>query len=323
LKYAAILVVIGLAIWGIQEWISGSSPKADFSYKVRDFVTLEELGDTVYYIPNNIQFTAIFNQPDSVKWDFGDSTFAVEASPIKNFTNTGDYKVKFTAFRGKKQFEKMRIISAFSPPIAEFSAPEEGCVANPQCIINFINNSSGADSFLWDFGDNTNSTEDQPQKSYDQPGDYVVSLTATNSFGKNNMYSDTVTILGRPVPFAKFTARFNNNSSPTQITFQNHSQNADRFIWQLGDNNTKVTSDPNGTFVHTYPAEGIYVVRLLAKQGDTDEDDFENTVRAKRRDFGVSTKVPSFTQIQNMSIVERKDVQKAILNNSRLRGPSN
>lgn len=47
--------------------------------------------------------------------------------------------------------------------------------------IQFINNSTGADSYLWDFGDGTTSTEENPQHEYAVFGRYEVTLTATKS----------------------------------------------------------------------------------------------------------------------------------------------
>ncbi len=48
--------------------------------------------------------------------------------------------------------------------------------------VNFYNNSDDAKSFEWDFGDGTNSTEEDPSKIYDKSGVYTVQLRA---FSKN------------------------------------------------------------------------------------------------------------------------------------------
>lgn len=47
--------------------------------------------------------------------------------------------------------------------------------------VTFINTSENADSFEWDFGDNTTSTIQNPVKTYTQTGEYTVTLTARNS----------------------------------------------------------------------------------------------------------------------------------------------
>jgi len=72
-------------------------------------------------------------------------------------------------------------------PIARFGTVYNACEAT----VSFIDSSAyEATSWLWDFGDNTTSTERNPTHTYLVQGNYQVSLTATNSFGSN-----TVTLL--------------------------------------------------------------------------------------------------------------------------------
>jgi gliding motility-associated-like protein len=47
--------------------------------------------------------------------------------------------------------------------------------------IDFFNESTDADSYLWDFGDGTTSTDFSPSHEYTQIGDYDVTLTAFKS----------------------------------------------------------------------------------------------------------------------------------------------
>ncbi len=61
--------------------------------------------------------------------------------------------------------------------IAAFTISDTVCAAAP---FTFYNQSSGAAGYLWDFGDNTTSTQTSPQHAYSSPGTYVVRLTATD-----------------------------------------------------------------------------------------------------------------------------------------------
>jgi len=45
-------------------------------------------------------------------------------------------------------------------------------------LFKFVNNSIGAESYLWDFGDGSTSTEINGEHSYDETGVYTVSLVA-------------------------------------------------------------------------------------------------------------------------------------------------
>jgi len=61
--------------------------------------------------------------------------------------------------------------------------------------ISFLNTSENADIFLWNFGDNTTSSEKNPVKTFSQSGDYTVTLTATYSkTGISKTFSSTISL---------------------------------------------------------------------------------------------------------------------------------
>jgi PKD repeat protein len=68
------------------------------------------------------------------------------------------------------------------PPIAEFTMEVTG---DPEVgkELRFINNSSNAVSFDWDFGDGYGSDEDEPDYTYNSTGTFTVTLTATGEDG--------------------------------------------------------------------------------------------------------------------------------------------
>ena len=60
-------------------------------------------------------------------------------------------------------------------------------------VVSFTNISENADSFMWDFGDGTTSTEIDPVKTF-ADGSFTVTLTASNTAGASNTFSDELTI---------------------------------------------------------------------------------------------------------------------------------
>lgn len=69
-------------------------------------------------------------------------------------------------------------INAPDTVIASFNAlPSSGPDPLP---VDFINNSSGATSYLWDFGNGSTSTDTAPSIVYSPKGQYLVTLIATN-----------------------------------------------------------------------------------------------------------------------------------------------
>jgi hypothetical protein len=65
---------------------------------------------------------------------------------------------------------------------------------NETGVVTFLNTSTKATKFIWDFGDDETSTEINPVKTY-VPGTFFVSLTASNVAGASNIFKDTLTII--------------------------------------------------------------------------------------------------------------------------------
>lgn len=66
-------------------------------------------------------------------------------------------------------------------------------IDNETGIVTFINISENADTYSWDFGDGTTSTEINPEKAYEN-GTYTVVLTATNSEDQSESTQDEISI---------------------------------------------------------------------------------------------------------------------------------
>ncbi len=64
-------------------------------------------------------------------------------------------------------------------PVVAFSYTSNGFVAPTQ--VSFTNKSKNADTYLWDFGDGTTSTEANPVHTYIDGGTYMLKLTAYNA----------------------------------------------------------------------------------------------------------------------------------------------
>ena len=72
-------------------------------------------------------------------------------------------------------------------PSATFSiAPERGQIEGEIQFTNASYGGSGNFTYVWDFGDGTTSTEENPKHVYNEKGIFVVSLTITDSSGRSN-----------------------------------------------------------------------------------------------------------------------------------------
>jgi len=127
----------------------------------------------VTFTNNSVNATEFF-------WSFGDGETSSEISPVHTYVGVGDYTVSLVVSNGSftDTLTKANYINVFWPaPIANFSAdPVEGI--DPLTVV-FTDKSENAQTWLWDFGDGSNSTEQNPTHIYTH-GTYSVSLLITN-----------------------------------------------------------------------------------------------------------------------------------------------
>jgi len=122
-------------------------------------------------------------------WDFGDGTTSNLQDPSHTYTAPGTYTVSLTVIDelGNTDTEvKEQFIAVDTAPTlrAEFTSSSQMGVPNK--LFNFIDQSSGTvQNWLWDFGDGTTSTEQNPSHAYAATGSYTVSLTVTGPEGSS------------------------------------------------------------------------------------------------------------------------------------------
>lgn len=81
-------------------------------------------------------------------------------------------------------------------PVAEFSADN---ITSCSGIINFTDlSSSSTNTWLWNFGDGTQSTEKNPTHTYTSNGTYTVSLTAQNCSGSTTIVKNSFITIDAP-----------------------------------------------------------------------------------------------------------------------------
>lgn len=112
-------------------------------------------------------------------WDFGDGETSVEQDPSHAYNDPGIYTVSLTVTTsgGSDSEVKEDFITVVSPPEAGFTVE----ASSDGVTFHFWDVSTSGTStivgWLWDFGDGTTSTEQNPVHVYAVPGDYTVSLT--------------------------------------------------------------------------------------------------------------------------------------------------
>jgi PKD repeat protein len=228
----------------------GMSPRADFS-----------ASPTTGSLPLVVKFTdQSQGQVATWKWDFGDGQSSAEQSPVHTYWTSGVYNVILTVSNdyGTADTTKTRYISVVGPLTSKFTGlPSSG----PAPLrVAFTDASTGnPTAWLWDFGDGSNTTVQNPTHLFSAPGSYDVSLTVTRDGDADT--SKQVVNAGS-VPNADFTGTPRSIDVGGSVTFTDTTTNAPTaWSWDFGD--TATSSDRNPT--HIYMAKGIYTVSLSAR----------------------------------------------------------
>lgn len=211
------------------------------------------------------------NSPTSWLWNFGDNTTSTSQNPTHTYSNVGSYTVslKATNSSGSNTLIKNNYINTtqvISEPIATFSGTP--LTGNSPLIVNFTATSTNSPtSWLWNFGDNTTSSSQNPSHTYSTAGNYTVTLTVTNSTGSNILVKNNyITVSGSlpPAPVANFTGNPLTGIKPLTVNFTDTSTNTPTsWSWNFGDSTTSTSQNPS----RTYTNAGNYTVSLTATNG--------------------------------------------------------
>lgn len=216
-------------------------------------------------IPLTVNFSANIATLDTVKtylWDFGDGSTSTQPTPSHIYNTQGTYTVKLTITTSGGCTETQTMNAAVktgSLPTADFSSNITTACADPG--IQFINQSTNATEFLWQFSDGTTSSAKDPRITFSGVGPITVTLTAINNGCENKITKTNYATILPSVSKFDYAPDCNN---PLQYTFTDKSIQATTWNWNFGDGTS--FSGPNPP-VHIFPASGAYNVSLTTTNG--------------------------------------------------------
>lgn len=244
--------------------------------------------------------TVVFNSQatsaHTYTWNFNDAgsllNNTTEGSLVSHtFSSNGTYYVMLTATSltgcATSTIDTV-VVNAGSNPLNaafKFNSATCNCVCNNKIL--FTNLSTGAgNTYLWNFGDGSSSTQENPNKGFAAAGVYTVTLTATSTTGCISVSSMQITIL----PTAKGpSASFNTDNqvqclAGNNFSFYNTSGYMGagwntKYYWNFGDG----TIDSSNTFIFNkhYTSVGNYTVMLVALGSDNCKDTMTMLVQVK------------------------------------------
>jgi PKD repeat protein len=200
-------------------------------------------------VPLYVKFTNTSTGETSLEWNFGDGGTSDKENPEWVFDVAGNYKVTLYAKNatGRKAFATQEII-VFPKPKAAFDLLPENPVI-PADEVTFVNESSGAVSFKWYFGDNSSSQLFAPVHKYNKHGKFDVALVAVSENGCTDSLSvqDTFT---ETECYIRFPNAFVPNSGGS-----------------VGGYYSKMTDNNNMIFHPVYSGVVDYNLKIYSKQG--------------------------------------------------------
>ena len=163
-------------------------------------------GDTTFF-QNSSSITS--GSIVGYSWNFGDTSSAFNSSSTPNaihvYSEFGTFDVKLSAISNQGCSDSIfKAIHVNAKPQAAFTF--QGIyVDDSTTFFNQSGLSNGSiASFLWDFGNNENSSLENPTIFYNQLGSYEVSLTVVSDSSCVSVVSDSVEIINRPPPEPEF-----------------------------------------------------------------------------------------------------------------------
>jgi gliding motility-associated-like protein len=212
-----------------------------------------------------VTFTdASTGSPNEWFWSFGDGSSSSQQSPKHDYKDTGVFTITLIALNNGCADTAMKTkYVTINGPVANFTYTK-ACTSPGN--YSFKDKSIAADSWSWNFGDGSSSTDQNPSHFYSTPGTYAVALTVTNNT-TGCTYTKTINL-----KVITETAGFTNDAEGcrnTNVVFKGNNldpANISLYTWNFGDGKTDTSSID--TIKHVFNQQGVYDVSLQIKDVD-------------------------------------------------------
>lgn len=230
-------------------------------------------------ISTTAPFTLVFTDqstgsPTSWLWDFGDGTISSNRNPTHVYSTLGDFTVSLlvTNAAGSNTATVTHAVQVGEPTIANFTytTPTRLTGDTSPFSVTFTDTTTKSPaSWLWNFGDGTTSTQQNPTHTYTSWGRFTVSLTATNALSNtplDSSHTSVKTMIGLVnvglAPTSAFTLSSSVGSLPITVTATDTSTNTPTsWSWDFGDGSPVINTQQAS---HTYTTYGTRTVTLIA-----------------------------------------------------------
>jgi len=156
-------------------------------------------------MPLTIQFENESVYSNSFLWEFGDGAVSNKPNPEYTYYEPGTYQIKLTAWGDDGTVDSYSANNdVYVLPNAFFDVKPRRVYVNEQAVL-FDNQSDNGgypidgNSYLWDFGDGTGSSDMSPTHMYKREGSYDVTLNVWTNKGCYDLYEYKTAVLVQPI----------------------------------------------------------------------------------------------------------------------------
>ena len=227
------------------------------------------------------------------QWDFGDEIVSpvLEGALVNHtYTENGTYTVTLTATDTRGQTSrstcKIIVLPPNALPIAMVEIEGGDTTFDTNVEIIFMGDSSFDEDnetggsiikYHWDFGDNTTSDKINPTHTYQDNGQYIVSLVVEDERGGKSIARTKLLMINNQKPEAKIRKITDAEGNDIEFqkgepyTFISESTDVDGIIaaysWVIDD---VVIADWSNTseITHTFEEYGMHTIKLMVKDDD-------------------------------------------------------
>ncbi|MEM1215021.1 MAG: PKD domain-containing protein, partial [Bacteroidota bacterium] len=233
----------------------------DFQISDQQFVINSCGSNTVEFVNQSFQESFI----DNFAWSFdinGQTEIFSEWSPTVTFPNVGTYAGQLVLNENTDCGDTATIFVNIYPDItADFSYAYDTCVAGPVTFTDL--SETGAcclTDWTWGFGDGNTSSAQNPEHTYQIPGELPVTLTVRDTNSCEATTTQVINYFPAPsliviAPSAEIACEpedifFNNLSFPIDDTYD--------IFWDFGEGGSSSEISPT----HTYEDPGVFTVSV-------------------------------------------------------------
>ena len=231
----------------------------------------------------NLNTTVDVSLLSSQNWDFGNGETATTSSSTQTYVDEGCYEITYNMTTTDGCYVDTVLadfVCVYPYPVANFEFTPE----NPDLLqldVDFLNQSTGGTSYLWEFGTGATSSETSPTYVYPEYGavDYNVELTVTNDFGCTDSMIQIVHITELqyyyiPNSFTPEDNGINETFQPIFIPGFIPSGYVFRIVDRWGElvyQSNDIYSYWDGTYNGKLVQEGVYVWQITFRENESDK----------------------------------------------------